>query len=156
MAMGLLLFVSGNSYGEDKDQINAESITPEEFESFLNKVKIIHSNGPKVYSFPDIQDDWESFNPWMIIVMHDNVKFFLNPDLSAPKVLEFSRNTGAWLPKSTRWTVSLKLPNTQKTTELWSRTDLVSDKELEVIRRYSEYRNAQEQAGQQATDEKVK
>lgn len=139
--------------GEEQGPADISSISPKEFDSLLIEVKSIHSLGPKVYFTENIQDNWKLIKPVMIIVEHDNVKFFLNSNLLSSEILEFSRITGAWSPKNTRWTAKYKSPNDQKSNDVWSRTDLISDEELEIIHKYNDYRNALQKSAESKVTE---
>ncbi len=130
---------------EGEPKLAVESASPEQFALLLKKIKSLHSKGEATYTSAEISEDWLLYKPFLIVVRHDQVEFFLNTDLAAPIILEFTRMTGVWSPNSTRWTACLKKPGEAEPTELWSRTDHISDGEWDRIRKYREYRNSLKQ-----------
>jgi hypothetical protein len=146
----LLTFGLPEARSEGEPKLAIESASPEQFTLLLKKIKSLHSKGEATYTSGEISEDWLLFKPFLIVVRHDQVEFFLNSDLAAPLVLEFTRGTGVWSPNNTRWTARLKRPGEAESTELWSRADPVDDEELETIRKYREYRNSLKKEAEQA------
>jgi hypothetical protein len=143
LSPALLLVTLGipEAHCEEKPKLAIEAASPKQFTLLLKKIKSLHAKGEATYLSGDIREDWLLFKPLLIIVRHDHVAFFLNSNLAAPIVLEFTRMTGVWSPTNTRWTARLKRPGEAESTELWSRADPVSHEELETIRKYQEYRD---------------
>lgn len=130
------------THGEIASKTAFKSASPEQFEVLLDKAKVLHSKGEATYYSADIEDDWKLFKPFLIVVRHDTIEFFLNSDLAAPMILRLTRMTGTWSPTSSRWTVTLKRPGEAKFSELWSRAAMISLEEAEQARRYREYRDS--------------
>src|SRR6478735_11594297 len=146
----LLLLTSGipEARSEGEPKLAIESASPEQFNLLLKKIKSLHSKGEATYTSGELHDDWQLFKPFLIVVRHDQVEFFLNSDLAEPIVLNFTRMTGVWSPTATRWTARIKRPGEASSKEVWSGVDAVGIEELETIRKYREYRDSLEQERQ--------
>jgi hypothetical protein len=148
----LLLVTSGipEAHSEGEPKLPIESASPEQFTFLLKKIKSLHSKGDATYTLDELRDEWQLFKPFLIVVSHDQVEIFLNSDLAAPIVLEFTRMTGAWSPTATRWTARIKRPSEAASREVWSGIDAVGIEELEPIRKYREYRDSLKKEAEQA------
>lgn len=123
----LFLLTSGipEARSEGEPKLAIESASAEQFNLLLKKIKSLHSKGEATYTSGELHDDWQVFKPFLIVVRHDQVEFFLNSDLAEPIVLNFTRMTGVWSPTATRWTARIKRPGEASSKEVWSGVDHV-------------------------------